>query len=75
MSENNNGSSLNKLSFLIDRLLKEREELKEKVFRLENEIKEKNRKISELEEKLVEKELAEEDIIAKLENALNNGGI
>ncbi len=75
MSENENRFASNKLPALIDALLKKYEELQEKVERLENEIKEKNRKISELEEKLIEKELTEEDIVAKLENALNNSGI
>ncbi len=76
MSENENvPSSSEKLSLMVEKLLESYMSLKEKVVRLENEIKEKNEKISELEEKLVERDLEEEDLISKIENALNNNGI
>ena len=73
--EEKNQQSSGKLSQKIDLLLESYIKLKEELNRLKTEINEKNKIIQELEDRFLEKELEEEDIISKIESALNNNGI
>ena len=59
----------------IELLLQNYQGLKDEVKRLKSELETKNSAIKNLEEKLLEKELQEEDIISKIESALNNNGL
>ncbi|NPA81004.1 MAG: hypothetical protein GXO31_00140 [Epsilonproteobacteria bacterium] len=64
-----------KLSQAVDRLLESYLEMKKRVETLEKEMEEKDKRIKELEDRLLEVEIWEEDIVSKIQDALNNNGL
>ncbi len=75
MSDTLPPAPVSKLSEKIDQLLKLYFDAKNQISDLQKMIEEKDKRIKELEDKFLEIEIYEEDLISKIESALNNNGI